>query len=162
MKLKRLLDARERSHMVTLVVLRIRGPRCIWHSKIARRHPVMALRLAIPAMRYSVARKDGLHLGTRVTYMGDEWYVSNGTCHPRWDIRKVSDHSASERVHEDDLVKVRSLANWRNDAFDLYGWWVESWSSMDIKDALDGKPLASLRILGARSPLLESAWNKRR
>lgn len=158
MKLKRLLDARERSHLATMLVLRTRGPRCVWRSDVARRHPVKALRLAIPAMRYSVARRHEFHLGTRVVYKGDEWYVSNGTCRPRWDIRKVADHSACERVREDDMVKVRSMSNWRNDAFDLYGWWVESWSSLDIRDALDGNPLASLRILGARSPLSESRW----
>lgn len=158
MKLKRLLDARERNHMATILVLKIRGPRCIWRSETARRHPVTALKLAIPAMRYSLARRGEFHLMTRVTHEGDEWYVANGTCHPMWDIRKASDNSTSKRVHEDELTKVRSLSNWRNDAFDLYGWWVESWSSFDIADALDGKPLASVRILGTRSPLSESRW----
>lgn len=158
MKLKRLLDARERNHMATIMVLKIRGPRCIWRSDTARRHPVTALRLAIPAMRYSFARRGGFHLMTRVTHDGGEWYVANGACRPMLDIRKASGDSTSKWVHKDELTKVRSLSNWRNDAFDLYGWWVESWSSLDIKDALDGKPLASLRILGTRSPLSESRW----
>ena len=153
---KFLTDKRERSRFVDLCIM----SRSVWRSRIARAHPVTALRVAMPAMRYSIGQRHELHLGTEVMYQGEKWYVSNGTRYPSWDIRRCDDRTVTACVDKDELEIVRTPKNMKHNALQLYGWWVESWSSLDIRDVLEGEMPASLRILGSRSPLRYSKWAK--
>lgn len=145
-------NKRERRHFINLCIKN----QSVWHTHVARVHPLTALRLAIPVMRYSIRQRGELHLGTKVTYQGNEWFVSNGTCNPSWDIRRCDDRAVSARVHENELEIVRTVRNLMHNATFIYGWWSESWSSMDIHDVTEDRMPASLRILGKRSPLYGS------
>lgn len=156
---KVLTNRRERQHFVSLCIKN----QSVWHTHVARAHPLTALRVAAAAMRYSVGKRHELSLGTEVMFQGERWYAANGYRNPdcmRWLICKVGDRDTSLKVREDELEIVRTPSNLKRNALGLYRWWSESWSSMDIRDVLDGRRPASLRILGLRSPLAGSRYDK--
>ncbi len=70
-----------------------------------------------------------INLGDKVYWNFDHWTVVNGVSKPIWDLQNET--GTRVRIHEDEFVKLWSIANAKHDVkqtWNFYrGYWFEIW-----------------------------------
>lgn len=115
-------------------------PRHLFYSYVARRHPFIAIRLAVPKFFKSLKGWNRNHLGSCAIYEGKRYWIANMAGAYRLRL-KDGDHDPKNDLFvslEDEGVKPEmTFGNCRRNALYMYEFWCESWASIDIQKVFE-------------------------
>lgn len=113
----------------------------LFYPYVCRRHPIIAMKLAVPKFFKSLKGWNRNHLGSYVIYEGKRYWINNmNGCYR---LRPVTncDHNPEDDLRvplDDEGVKPEmTFKNCKDNALHMYKFWCRNWASIDVHKALE-------------------------